>query len=256
MSSISSNKILLKDQAGFFVGNLSDNRVHQHYALQCTVSLKESVAVYDQDHSSLLSTGAIIKSLTGHRLVCQQPVLIVLLNPASKAAHFFHHHYSPKTIDHLPDELTTALQSLGQQWFSNQLLTAQFLDEYTVLIQQFIQACTTASHRYDPRIADALDYLEANSDKVISLTEVAQYVFLSSERFRHLFRTETGITFRRLQLWNKLVQVFQAYSPSQSFTQLAYEHGFSDSAHLSRTFKETFGLSPSQLFNNSRFIQD
>ncbi|WKN45409.1 AraC family transcriptional regulator [Tunicatimonas pelagia] len=256
MSSTSFNKILLKDRAGFFVGYLSDNLAHRHYALQCSVSLQEPLTLYGQNGLLLLTSGIAIKPMIEHRLVSRSPMLIILLNPASRTGHFFHHHFLSSDIDRLPEELTSLLQSLGQQWFTGQLPAEAFYLAYTQLIQSFVQTCLTASHHTDSRILDALDFLEANADKVVPLAEAASHVFLSPERFRHLFQAETGITFRRLQLWNKLVQVFQTYSPAKSLTELAHEHGFSDSAHLSRTFKETFGLSPTQLFNNSRFIQD
>ncbi|MBT9527048.1 MAG: helix-turn-helix domain-containing protein [Rhizobacter sp.] len=35
--------------------------------------------------------------------------------------------------------------------------------------------------------------------------------------------------------------------PSRSWTQAAHEAGFSDSAHLTRTFKRMFGLNPAAL---------
>jgi AraC family transcriptional regulator len=38
-------------------------------------------------------------------------------------------------------------------------------------------------------------------------------------------------------------------------TTAAHEAGFADSAHLSRTFRDTFGLAPSRIFKRSQFIQ-
>jgi AraC-like DNA-binding protein len=40
-----------------------------------------------------------------------------------------------------------------------------------------------------------------------------------------------------------------------SLTTAAHEAGFADSAHLSRTFKHMFGLTPSELFKNNQYIQ-
>jgi AraC-like DNA-binding protein len=40
-----------------------------------------------------------------------------------------------------------------------------------------------------------------------------------------------------------------------SLTTAAHEAGFADSAHLSRTFKRMFGMTPSDLFKNDQYIQ-
>ena len=37
-----------------------------------------------------------------------------------------------------------------------------------------------------------------------------------------------------------------------SLTEAAHEAGFADSAHLSRTFRATFGIAPSFLFERGR----
>ncbi|WP_409050310.1 helix-turn-helix domain-containing protein [Sphingobacterium sp. 2149] len=78
---------------------------------------------------------------------------------------------------------------------------------------------------------------------MVSLKEIANICFLSETRFLHLFKEKTNLNFRRYQLWNKLIKSLP-YLKEHSITDTAYQFGFTDSSHYSRTFKETFGLTP------------
>jgi AraC-like DNA-binding protein len=66
---------------------------------------------------------------------------------------------------------------------------------------------------------------------------------LSPTRFLHLFKEKTNLNFRRYQLWNKVVKSLP-YLIKNSITETAYTFGFSDSSHYTRTFIETFGVTP------------
>ena len=47
----------------------------------------------------------------------------------------------------------------------------------------------------------------------------------------------------------------QMAAEGKNLTEAAYGSGFSDSAHLCRTFRENFGLNMTRIFKYSRFIQ-
>lgn len=71
---------------------------------------------------------------------------------------------------------------------------------------------------------------------------VAQQLSLSESRFLHLFREEMAIAWRPYLLWRRLLCALQAMLNGNSATAAAYISGFSDSAHLSRYFRKTFGM--------------
>ena len=54
-----------------------------------------------------------------------------------------------------------------------------------------------------------------------------------------------GIAYRAFVKWRKLLATLESVSCGADLTQAAHEGGFADSAHFSRTFKDTFGLTPS-----------
>jgi AraC-like DNA-binding protein len=85
----------------------------------------------------------------------------------------------------------------------------------------------------------ARDHLDNPS---LSLAGAARHVALSPSRASHLFVENTGLQFRTYVLWLRLVRAVDAHVAGMNLTEAAQEAGFSDSAHLSRTFKRMFGL--------------
>ncbi|WP_242065818.1 helix-turn-helix transcriptional regulator [Moritella sp. F3] len=77
-------------------------------------------------------------------------------------------------------------------------------------------------------------------------SEVADKLALSESRFLHLFSQEMGIPWRPYLLWCRMICAVRAVLNGHSATDAAHLAGFSDSAHLSRTFRKTFGMTMSQ----------
>ncbi len=107
----------------------------------------------------------------------------------------------------------------------------------------------------EPRVARFLQSLRRSSGLPMAAGDAARLVGLSSSRFQHLFRESIGIPFRRYLLWLRLVAAVERIASGCSLTEAAHDARFSDSAHLSRTFRRMFGLSPSALARVSRFVQ-
>jgi AraC-like DNA-binding protein len=91
----------------------------------------------------------------------------------------------------------------------------------------------------------AIAYVEAAIDGKPQLGEAARRVGMSPSRLTHVFSHEVGIPFRRFVLWTRIKRAVAAAQDGDDLTQAAVAAGFADSAHLSRTFRSMFGLSPS-----------
>lgn len=96
-------------------------------------------------------------------------------------------------------------------------------------------------------VITALDYLALNLDGNPLLSEAAESAHISPSRLTHLFTEEVGIPFRSYVLWLRLRFVVERVTAGSNLTEAAIAAGFSDSSHLSRVFKDKFGLSPSAL---------
>lgn len=107
----------------------------------------------------------------------------------------------------------------------------------------------------DHRIKAALEILHQLPVKKICTKTIAGAVCLSESRFSHLFRNQMGIPVRRYLLWLRLRDAVEQVLDGMSFTYAAHHAGFSDSAHLSRTFKRMSGMTLSDYLKNSQFVQ-
>jgi len=103
---------------------------------------------------------------------------------------------------------------------------------------------TAPDPRVDKVIAWVTDRLDDHS---VSLGDVAALTGLSPGRARHLFVQQTGLPFRTWLLWQRLVRALEFFAGGRSLTEAAHAAGFSDSAHLSRTFRRMFGIAAASL---------
>lgn len=102
-------------------------------------------------------------------------------------------------------------------------------------------------HLVRPEVAEAVHYVDGASEGVPRLTEAAARVALSPRQLSRSFAQDVGMPFRRYVLWSRLRRVVVAVRVGDDLTKAAVHAGFADSAHLSRVFKSTFGLSPSEV---------
>jgi AraC-like DNA-binding protein len=80
----------------------------------------------------------------------------------------------------------------------------------------------------------------------MSQDELAQRLGLERTRALRLFKESTGTTFRQFKRWTGLQHAARLIVSGAGVTTAAMDAGFADTAHLTRTFKQCFGLTPSQ----------
>jgi AraC family transcriptional regulator len=81
----------------------------------------------------------------------------------------------------------------------------------------------------------------------VSLAGAVPLTNLSAGRLRHLFVEQTGLPFKTFILWLRLMRALERFAAGRTLTEAAHDAGFSDSAHLSRTFRRMFGVAPGAL---------
>ena len=99
----------------------------------------------------------------------------------------------------------------------------------------------------DQRGSVVIALIEQDLHREFSVKQMAHFVNLSSSRLRHLFKTETGLSFvqylkaRRLQKAKELVE-----TTFLSMKQIMNMVGLHDKGHFAKDFKKVYGVAPAQ----------
>lgn len=218
--------------------------VHSHHALQVTLALTgsidfqndveaEAIAIAPDAPHSFEGTGlvahlfvasdsqagrAIVRRLCSERPIAPIPGDLLGNFPARLRATFEDPHHSEGE-----------LRALGRA------LIARLADEHV------------HAEAPDPRIVKVMAWVAPRLDQAVSLRDISAIVGLSEGRTRHLFVEQTGLSFRTYLLWLRLVRALEIFAAGASLTDAAHGSGFSDSAHLSRTFRRMFGINAASL---------
>jgi AraC-like DNA-binding protein len=122
-------------------------------------------------------------------------------------------------------------------------LRQAFLAGYS---RQLVEPVSVRSER-EARLRQVLDYVAQNCANELSQPEVARTVGMSVSSFREFFKETTGWRFgdylRDLRLDRAARLLRESDEP---IAEVAQRSGFADQSHLTRLFKEKYGITPLQ----------
>jgi AraC-like DNA-binding protein len=97
------------------------------------------------------------------------------------------------------------------------------------------------------RIGKAVDYMNQNFQKSITLTEVAKLANMTDASFSRFFKTRTGITFMDSLLEMRLGHASRLLiDTTESVSEVAYNCGFNNISNFNRLFKKKKGCTPKE----------
>ena len=97
------------------------------------------------------------------------------------------------------------------------------------------------------QIRPAINYIDANYDKQISLAEIAKSSYLSVSRLAHVFKEQMGITIIDYLTSVRIERAKQLLlATDQNCTEICFEVGYNNQSYFTRTFKELVGVTPRQ----------
>jgi len=250
---MSHNLIHIGQDFELFLGKFDNNQRHKHYAIQLSISLQGEINLITNHSKITTEQSILIKPYIEHKLESEHEHLLILLNPVSTIGHFWNR-LTNTPFSEINTEPVILMRKLGLDFLSNKYSAKEFVQNINDIIHDFDCHCELFVHSGDERIDKSIAYLKQHHERVIPIEEVSAFCNLSPSRFLHLFKENTGITYRRAQLWTKLMVALPLMS-KKNLTEIAHQVGFSDSAHFTRTFKENFGFPPKALLKVSQFIQ-
>lgn len=90
----------------------------------------------------------------------------------------------------------------------------------------------------------------------VSLASLAKLAGLSESRFMRAFTEDVGIPLRPYVRWLKLERAAIAIATGAELSEAAHAAGFADAAHMTRSFREMYGVTPSDLRRRSQSVQE
>lgn len=207
-------------------GPLSGNREHAHHAIQlqfCDTSEQLQLIPSDLPHS-IPDSG--------------EPLLLMLVEPESPTGRMLHRNKHTKAI-------YAALQHSLKA------------DNTAAAAAQALKSIAGEDEcGHDTRVERVFQKAPDYCRRQMHADEIAAEAFLSTSRFQHLFREQTGMPLAKYLAWRRIRIAAESIFINQSdLSMAAYEAGFSDYAHLSRFFKNMFGFNISELMKNSENLQ-
>jgi AraC-like DNA-binding protein len=104
----------------------------------------------------------------------------------------------------------------------------------------------------DPRVARSITQIGRFCGEPVTAASCAEEAGLSSSRFLHLFKQETGISFRAFRAWKRARHLLHFANQDLNLAHLAQDIGYPDSTHFSHSIRRFYGLKPRAIFSGSR----
>lgn len=224
---------LLRPGVLAFTGSIGTTDAHAHHAVQI-ITATTAFTVLDEHGARHRGTKVVVPADAPHRVeVGAQEGTVVFLEPESAPGR------------------SAQLRAVHSGWavapvltFTRRRALATVVDE---LIAHLAPVLAVDMVRH-PAVVDALRLLpDLVAAGPVSGTELAARVGISASRLTHLFTDQVGIPLRRYVLWSRLRIAITRVQAGDDLTGAAHGAGFADSAHLTRTTREMFGLAPSVL---------
>lgn len=118
----------------------------------------------------------------------------------------------------------------------------------SLALNEFIEMVYSSQDaRKVTQIQPAINYIDANYDKPITLTEIAKVCHLSVSRLAHVFKEQMGITIVDYLTSVRIERAKQLLlATDQNCTEICFEVGYNNQSYFTRTFKDLVGMTPRQ----------
>jgi AraC-like DNA-binding protein len=242
----SDHLMLITPERVFYAGLLGRPRQRAPGACHIYVALKGSLHLTTEGAS--LSDELIVTAANQQHSIASdyRTIICVSLEPES-------------VPDGVIESLVARLRGAEKTAFVRKILAA-----YAFLRQRRYGDITTAEfdemcfgealprRKLDPRVMRAVARIGRFSGEPVTADACAAEAGLSASRFLHLFKEETGISFRSFRAWKRARHLLHYANQDLNLAHLAQDIGYPDSTHFSHSIRRFYGLKPRAIFSGSR----
>lgn len=229
-----------------YLGGTDQNSSHAHSATQLAIGISDEVAITFSDGTV---QGRVLFIAPGVRHMAQEmhgQVMFLYLSPQT----------------HLSRALLARFGSAGVASLDAALPETLFsVSDFAGIIVELSYKLCVEQPLLDFRLEAALNFLKNNVGGTGNIiARAAHAAGLSEPRLRALAKNLLGVSLSQWLLWRKLELAATAIAAGLPLAAAAAEGGFADQAHLSRTMRGMFGVTPTDathpLQARKRFVQD
>ncbi len=184
----------------------------------------------------------------------QKRLALIVLVPEARAAQPLIPILARKGVSRIPVAVVQNFLPIFERFEEASRVTVESEKICRRMLKSIKNGDELLSAAIDSRVSQSIEWLRAEPENHVSVGEIAASVQLSESRFSHLFTAEVGVSVSRYLLWLRLRNAIHLLAKGSSLTDTAYEAGFADSAHLTRTFRQCLGIAPSSLIKHSSLI--
>jgi AraC family transcriptional regulator len=228
-------------------GRYPKTAFHAHHAVQVTLSLRGSFTLESRDQHVAGGAAAVAPD-TEHAFEAEGVIAHLFVDPEGRSGRALQRElFSSASLVAIQ---SSALDGLAARLLADLESPERSASSLIALGRSLLAQLAREGERDDrpeARVRKMSAWAAARLDKPLSLVDAAAHVGLSSGRARHLFVESTGLPFRTYILWLRLTRAVELFSTGASLTEAAHGAGFSDSPHLSRTFRRMFGIAADSL---------
>jgi AraC-like DNA-binding protein len=239
--------MLISPERVFYAGLLGRPRKRSSGGFNIYVAMRGNLRITD-GRSEVGGEVALVRPYVPHSVESDHPSIICLVIEPETVA--------PAAMDELSariggaeaadiaQRIRAAYETLRLQQRRGGFTTAEF--------DQFSFGAALPDRNLDQRIRCAAVKLNDFSGSKMTAADCAASVNLSPSRFLHLFKAQTGVSFRAFRAWKRARHLLHFVNEDINLAHLAQDIGYPDSTHFSHSIRRFYGLQPRAIFEGSR----
>lgn len=237
--------IKLYNDLVIFAGQNVVTKFHTHHAIEIMISF-DSRCTLNTTEETASDRGLLLHHDVLHSVHSEGFVLFIYTSPETLLGKRLDHVLGANKLLAIHENVVDQIKIYIGDLINHEFPEADVIRYLTTLLVKDILQ-TETNYTPDIRITAVLNHIKTNLNRPVNHHELKEIACLSESRLLHLFKKEMGIPIRKYVLWCRLQQAIKIYLTGQTLTQSAQLAGFSDVAHLTRTFVSMFGMNPSQI---------
>lgn len=216
---------------------------HKHLALHLILATQGNLEC-EIENKKIFAPAIMIAADVEHTVTVNNGKTIVFLFDATsiQGQNIQHLYLKESSYFILPQEDVERLLDIYHE--------ANDLKIFDQKVCEYLQLWKRQEYTMDKRIHDLLETLSKMDCLPDNVFEYAcETTHLSKSRFSHLFKENTGMSFRQYLVMLKLQIAYNGYESGKSITDIAMDSGFDSPSHFANTMHQMFGLKASDFRN-------